>query len=80
MQTFAHEAVGFVVHVDCTVEGLLCAVPMCDAAVVEVVVLAPEAEVRIDSDEWHGRESQCILMDRGEELCGLRTACQGQDA
>ena len=41
---------------------------MCDAAVVEVVILAPEAEVRVNSDEGDCRESQCILMNGSEEL------------
>ena len=72
----AHEAIGLAVHVEGTVEGLLLAAPMGDAAVVEVVVLAPEAEVGVDGDERNGWQSQGVRVDWGEELCGLCLTCQ----
>ena len=80
LHAFTHEAVGLAIYIDGTVERFLYTAPVCDAAVVEMVILAPEAEVRIDGDKRHGRESQCVLMDWGEKLCVLCTACQGEKA
>jgi hypothetical protein len=61
-------------------EGLLHAAPVCDAAIVEVIVLAPEAEVGVNGDERYGRQPQCVLVDRGEVLGFLCAACKGKEA
>ena len=79
-QAFAHEAVGFAVDIDGSVQGFLYSAPVCYAAIVEVVVFAPEAEVRVDCDEWYGGQSQCVLVYGIEELGVLCVAGQREQA
>ena len=79
-QAFAHEAVGFAVYVDGSVQWLLYSAPVCHAAIVEVIVFTPEAEVRIDCYEWHGGQSQCVLVYGIEELGALCVAGQREQA